>query len=412
MNHPRPWIEHPTYAAAFRCIGPACEDHCCGGWDIPLDPATANRYQHLQPPDLATLALQFVHINPPPQPSGHFAAIRQTASGLCPFFAPDHLCRLQSAYGPDILSASCSIYPRSLSLVGSRLEGSLSLSCPEAARNVLLQPHFMEQAAELHSGAFRTDNVYRLDGASPTNADHFLAIRQAMVQLVLDRRWPLWQRLLHLGSLCEQLEALGTKTDHAAMLSIVQAFPEDQPPRAFDDLVPNPRLLLDVVFELTDVLMQDGSSPRFQETFFAFIAGLSAGPDLPKGSDTDRFLHARESTFRAYFEASPHILENLLVNTMLQTLFPCGRAGAERFDPQTLLGEYLQLVTRFLWLEALLVGVAGSHGDRFADEHVVKTVQSFARAVEHYPSVLIWMREVLQQKGLHNLPGMTLLLAR
>jgi hypothetical protein len=62
------------------------------------------------------------------------------------------------------LSATCSIYPRSLSVVAVRLEGFLSLSCPEAARNVLLIPDFMHRVSDLYSGDFRTDNCYRLAG--------------------------------------------------------------------------------------------------------------------------------------------------------------------------------------------------------------------------------------------------------
>jgi len=35
----------PTYAGLFRCIGPVCEDTCCGGWDIPVDKITYQKYR-------------------------------------------------------------------------------------------------------------------------------------------------------------------------------------------------------------------------------------------------------------------------------------------------------------------------------------------------------------------------------
>lgn len=38
-------MRQPTYAAAFRCIGPNCEDPCCGDWDIPVDRNTYRTYQ-------------------------------------------------------------------------------------------------------------------------------------------------------------------------------------------------------------------------------------------------------------------------------------------------------------------------------------------------------------------------------
>jgi len=407
------WMTHPVYAAAFRCIGVECEDHCCGGWDIPLDPETYRNYKQFQSHGLAPVVAEFVQINPPPQPVQHYARIEQTASGLCPFFGVDHLCGIQKEYGPQLLSSSCSIYPRSLSRVGQRLEGSLSLSCPEAARNVLLQPNFMESDGDLLSGTFRTDNVYSLaDGGEAC----FLAVRRAMIELVRDRNRPLWERLLLVGQLSKELDALGTKDDHEALINVVKEFRtrihDRQSTTGLDSVQSNPGLLMDVVFELTEVLMRDGTTPRFQEVFLDFVQGISSAPASPPGSDTDRFLHAERTHYRVYFEAHPYVLENLLTNYMLQNLFPFGRIGSESFTQQTVFDEYLQMATQFVWMNALLVGQAGRYREEFADEHVVRTLQAFARGVEHYPSVLIWVREAMQRRGLHSLEGMAILLKR
>src|ERR1700722_6741612 len=130
----------PTYAAAFRCIGSDCEDHCCGDWDIPLDKSTYAKYKQFPPEKLGSVVSNFVLVNEIGAPDGLFAHIYRAPSGLCPFFGTDHLCGVQKEYGPQLLSATCSVFPRSLSHVEGILEGSLSLSCPEAARNVLLNP--------------------------------------------------------------------------------------------------------------------------------------------------------------------------------------------------------------------------------------------------------------------------------
>lgn len=37
-------VVEPPIASAFKCIGSECRDHCCKGWDIPLDKSTVNRY--------------------------------------------------------------------------------------------------------------------------------------------------------------------------------------------------------------------------------------------------------------------------------------------------------------------------------------------------------------------------------
>ena len=181
-------IATPTYAAAFHCIGSVCEDACCGDWDIPVDRGTYEKYQQFPSEKLGSLVSQFVSIRTPSQPDSLYASIHRGPSGLCPFFSADHLCKIQKEYGPHLLSATCSIYPRSLSRVAGELEGSLSLSCPEAARNVLLVPDFMHIKGDLFSGAFRTDNFFHLasdrNSSIPKPHGSYLAIRTLLIDMV------------------------------------------------------------------------------------------------------------------------------------------------------------------------------------------------------------------------------------
>src|ERR1700733_1197959 len=189
-------VKQPTYAASFRCIGSNCEDPCCGDWDIPLDKNTYRSYQLFPLEKLGATVSRFVVVNSPAQPEQLYASIHRTQSGSCPFFGPDHLCGIQKEYGSHFLSSTCSIYPRSLSVVFGTLEGSLSLSCPEAARNVLLIPDFMQREEDLFSGDFRTDNFYHLAGdrqGSITKPKKiFLAVRKMLIDVVRDRSCPLW----------------------------------------------------------------------------------------------------------------------------------------------------------------------------------------------------------------------------
>lgn len=34
----------PDYYEQFQCVAGACTDTCCAGWEIVIDPKTANRY--------------------------------------------------------------------------------------------------------------------------------------------------------------------------------------------------------------------------------------------------------------------------------------------------------------------------------------------------------------------------------
>jgi len=411
-------MSQPTYAGAFRCIGPSCEDPCCGDWDIPLDKNTYERYQGFSSEGLGAVVSQFVIVNPPHQSEELYGQIRRTSSGWCPFFGTDRLCSIQKEYGNHLLSATCSIYPRSLSVVAGRLEGSLSLSCPEAARNVLLIPDFMHCVSDLYSGEFRTDNSFRLagnrDGSNAKSHSIFLPLRNILFDIVRDRSRPLWNRLLMIGHLCKGVDALDAKQEEAKLLSNLRSLGQlsNNPllQAEIDDLPSNPRLRLETIFGLTDVLMRDGSSVRFQDTFWSFVAGIGAPTESPARNDVERFLQAEQNYYAPFFEAFPFILENYLINYMFQSLFPYGRSGSADFIPQSIFAEYLQMTTQFAWVNALLIGIAGHHKEAFAAEHVVKTIQSFTRALEHYPNLLKSINNYMSSRDLNSLHGMAIML--
>jgi lysine-N-methylase len=407
----------PTYAAAFRCIGASCEDTCCGDWDIPIDSETYGKYQQFPPEKLGSLVSKFVHINAPNPPDNLYAQIYRDPSGFCPFLGTDHLCDIQKEYSPKLLSATCSIYPRSLSRVAGELEGSLSLSCPEAVRNVLLVPDFMRIKGDLFSGAFRTDNIFRLasdqSGFAHKPERLFTSIRTLLIDMVRDRSRPMWNRLLLIGSLCKRMNNT-TSTEEEILPAILgdyrQIIENQISPAELDSMPSQPRVKMEVIFELTDVCVRDGGGTRFQDTFWTFVQGISAPAGSLPGNDIHRFLRAEKVYHRPFFAKFPFILENYLVNYMFQNLFPYGREGSANFTPRSMFDEYILMTTQFSLINALLIGIAGHHKEAFAQEHVVTTIQSFTRAVEHYPDVLNSINESMRYRGLDSLQGMAIML--
>ena len=200
--------KQPTYAGTFRCIGPQCEDTCCGDWDIPVDKITYLKYRQFPVKALGSLVSHFVSASEGNPHDNLYGSIRRKSDGSCPFFGEDRLCGIQKHYGAELLSSTCSVYPRSLAVVDGFLEGSLSLSCPEAARLVLLQENSTQKRGDLFSGQFRTDNVFGLREHHGLDAI-VLQIRTLVVDLIRDRSRPIWQRLLMIAALCSRLDGLG-----------------------------------------------------------------------------------------------------------------------------------------------------------------------------------------------------------
>jgi lysine-N-methylase len=279
------------------------------------------------------------------------------------------------------------------------------MSCPEAARNVLLDPEFLNREADLEASGFRTDNFFLLgsEAASPLRkpfeAFHF--VRAAMIELVKDRSRPVWLRLLRVGRLCQRLEA---GRDAQVEIAAVLTGETDSELRAFQG---NRALRLEIALRLSDERVRDETAGRrFQETYWQFVEGMASGT----GDDLERLAWAERTYFGPFMEAHPHVLENFLVNYIYQRLFPFGRAGGVAMRDHSLFEEFVLLATQFGWMELLLLGVAGRHTEQFGAVQVVETVQSFHRAVEHYPAVLQGLLVTLHARGIDNLEGMAALL--
>jgi lysine-N-methylase len=132
----------PRSYHAFRCIGAECEDTWCVGWIVNIDKLTFQAYQGCDDLELSPRLHELVTINAASNSDDSHARINLSGSG-CPFLS-EGLCGIQKKLGAEYLSIMCAKYPRVMNLVDDVLERSLDLSCPEAARLVLLDPNPLE----------------------------------------------------------------------------------------------------------------------------------------------------------------------------------------------------------------------------------------------------------------------------
>ena len=381
----------PRYGEAFHCIGGDCEDTCCQSWTVPVDKQTYEKYQGFIPGNLAEITRQYVTINDLNAPDALYARIQMMPSGLCPFFTADRLCNIQQEAGPDYLSATCSIYPRALNSVDGEMEASLNLSCPEAARQVLLDPSFMEKQPE-DSETFRTDQFARLANTETGNLykpyRYFHEVRACLVAILRYSRLPLWRRVALLGELCASLHGVtGENEAHAmpVLLNKYHAMLEDD---SFPDHVSavelQPALRLDVILRLTDLRMRtEPQGIRFRETFETFLEGIGYSSESTPESDLQNFVHAEAAYLRPFLDRHPFIMENYLLNHIFRTLFPFGREASAHHSPQSIPDEYVLLAAQYFWINGLLIGITGRYREELTTAHVIKAIQSFSRAVDH-----------------------------
>ncbi|HVU47454.1 MAG TPA: flagellin lysine-N-methylase [Terracidiphilus sp.] len=405
----------PQYAHRFQCIGSACEDTCCQGWQVPIDEATYQRYQNLPEGPLRTSIVENLQRKPVEEAAKNpavFAIIHMTAENRCPMLTADRLCNIQSQYGHEFLSYTCATYPRIHHTSSGSAITALTLSCPEAARLVLLTPDLLAGNASPARIGEPTQQPPHISPALLACAD---AIRASVLSIATNRLYPLWQRLFLLSIFAKRLDGIVTgESDRtpADFLADFNATAMNGSLRIAMDALPADDLAqMDTVLRLAGLMLHRSNiGPRFQECINAFTNGIGNAPDATVASLAAHSRSAQARYFAPFFQRHPHILENYLVNTVLRLNFPFGSAKNPDEKDRTISQRFSVLAAQFALIRGLLIGIAGHHRERFSAEHIVHTVQSASKHFEHHPEFAREILALLAERNLDNSTGLTTLL--
>ena len=433
---PRRAYLRPRYVDQFQCIGSACEDTCCEGWSVPIDQATYEKYVAIETmkPHLGTVIVR----NSEGAKPSDFARIRTTAKA-CFFLDEERLCTIQKQHGPSLLSSTCATYPRSLTNSSGVEESSLTLSCPEAARVTLLHGDLLgaspatgperyaaifQEIARFQQPAERgADSARSIPEQPPYNP--LLATREFALLLLTDRSYPLWQRLLLLGTVTRQLQTLSQgraqaafATENPALIAQLLAdsatvVSQGKLRAAMDAVQLRPAEQLPTILDLLrQRVTQPNLSPRFLECLQDLESGLGSAHPAGEAQLLDSFAEAYRGYLRPLLDRHPHLLENYLVNYVFRTNYPFGRPIDQppSEDAVDASNQHMRLCVQLGILQTMLTGMAAHYRETFDTAHVVKLVQSLAKTFEHSRSSLRQITTFVAERDLNNLRGIALLL--
>ena len=125
-------VSRPAYYDRFQCLASACPDSCCREWSVQVDGEAEALYRRLPGP----LGDRLRSVLTREDGETVFAV----EDGRCPMWRGDGLCRIQAELGEQALCRVCREFPRIRHDFGDFAELQLELSCPEAARLILLSP--------------------------------------------------------------------------------------------------------------------------------------------------------------------------------------------------------------------------------------------------------------------------------
>jgi lysine-N-methylase len=395
-------VRLPRYLDRFRCTGTECEFDCCTGWAVDLDRESYLRIQRAMAGSEAERAEFQAGVKRHPAPkatSAKFALTVLKESGPCFFLDDARLCTLQARYGEPVLSRTCANYPRNVRAVGSRVEVGATPSCPEIARQLLLHA----DANDLVTSSLDRLPRARIDAAVPENdPDPYRAaldvVRDSMLMLLLERRFPLSVRLGAIGCAAEETRGWF----HRGVPGKSGAAGEVEPRlRAVFDAYATPAILSRLERELPDVGVRDDLTAGIVMSFlsaglaqrrfgltdlFGQIASAYAQRDgATVADDVYRVYVARRDRWTSRFgERIDGYFTNWAVNYVVTSWYV---TEPDLVDYVTRL--FVRVATlRFLFFSHPLLDQAEALDDEAAraallDRAAVDSLQRYTRGIEH-----------------------------
>ena len=344
----------PEYVREFKCDGSKCDARCCRGWNIFVDAGTCAQYSQLKSKFDATEILSHMNFD---NRRGEFL-VTLDERGFCPFLTDEKLCRLQLDYGENFLSKTCATYPRRTFDFGQFFERSLTLSCPVAAKLILLRDEplkfeFVEVSEPEHSrgGKLKINPVNTQEGLP----EKMLRIQVAMISILQRRTLSIDGRLIVLGFFLDKLDELITDgLDDDALTKLIAAYESET------FLTRHvPRMLASVRFD--------------EKNFSALMLELVDKLADEKFSLTRELLTRRQifADERKLFTARrANFMENFLVNELFISGYPWKFSGIAK--------NFGVFVATYKLFELMTFAAQNN-----SDDELLSLTVAFARAADH-----------------------------
>ena len=173
-------LRMPEYCKDFKCTADKCSDNCCIGWEIDIDPSSAEYYKAVGG-DFGKRLRENISC-------GEVCCFKMNGE-RCAFLNERNLCDIIINLGEDALCQICRDHPRYFEWYSAVKEGGVGLCCEEAARLIL------SQTKKLTTYDMPCDDEGEDDYDSELY-DYLIWARQQIISLLEDEGLPFDVRLI------------------------------------------------------------------------------------------------------------------------------------------------------------------------------------------------------------------------
>lgn len=391
----------PKYLEEFRCIGGACEDTCCAGWNITIDKKTYQTYRKVRNPEISDDLKQYVKRNRKANNDVEYAKFILDENQNCKMMLDDGLCSIHKELGEEFLCNTCAIYPRHLTKVGESIEKSLTLSCPEAARIVLLREDGLDfiETEEPKNTRGLIANELKLE-----NHPYFWDLRIFTIQLLQSRQQSLEIRLIILGLFFQKIEQLKRQELAKYLPEIMKDYLNRLDDVEFIESLKNIDGNLNFQINITRGLIRYRLSGGYlSEKYIKILENLLKGLEIEDKETFEienaisNYRYAFNQYYEPFINKKGYILENYIVNYVFKNLFP--------YDYNSLFESYMMLIIHFNLIKLHLIGMAAKQ-KKLDEQMVIECIQQLSKVIEHNPSYLEGVREGMKESDYNTMAHM------
>lgn len=375
----------PVYMNQFQCDGSVCKSKCCKNWTVDIDGNTYQRYCGIKSKEerkKITSKLKLVN-----RGAGKCFTVKMRRDGTCPFLRDDYFCELQKNYGESFLSKICATYPRIIHHLEGMTERSLTLSCPVAAKLILLhnEPMEFEQIEVVENRPMQAE-VF--DMKNNPLGDNLVDLQYGCISILQNRKLTLDQRLILMGYFLERVDEVKDNPDEVRMLA--EGYASDEVAEGALELIENfsrknVEAYIRCMFEMTEALYGKGkrlSIGRDWEYLDA-LTKLYRFSEDNEGVNEVVSLHTLVEIYESYsLEAKDilrqysYIFENCMVNEFFLNLYPLKSGG-------TVIENYIDFIMRCKFMEFLTIALAVVRKDDPKEEVLARGLGFFSERMDH-----------------------------
>lgn len=362
----------PKYMLTFKCIGSACTDTCCAGWDINIDEDTYKKYTNCTG-ELKELVQGKIRENKNSYDYLNKGFMILKEDNKCPFLNDNLLCDIHGGVGEENLCITCKRFPRVYNIIDNIYEKSGLASCPEICDKAFLNKYkmeFIEIEEEVDESSIEVRRIIDTEAfeGSDSLLQYFWDIRISSISIIQNRNFSIEERLSILKSFYNKIEEYYNEKDFERIEDILEEYSEGN--IDFDslktlDLNESNEFYLKL---LDEELIKNIRSVRLKECIEEYKK------EILKINDIAKYINYERSIL-SLMEKYSYILENYLANQIFKDLIPFNRGESLNLSINILINSYRII-------KAYTIGIA-LNNKKINEDLIIRVIQSLSKDIEH-----------------------------